>query len=149
MNLRHVIAITVCAAAVGLSACGDKCPTETPQVDAVANCTATAGSTVTVPLRLCPTCNQTAASCDVDTSQAASSGIIQLDPVVEACESASSCAPGCDPNAINCTFAAPSQPGPYDLIVFNPATNSTITKRLDVVASGGTSCAFTRPSRRT
>ena len=112
MKLRHVIAITACAAAVGLSACGDKCPTETPQVDAVANCTARPGSTVTVPLRLCPTCNQTAASCDVDTSQAASSGIIQLDPVVEACESASSLRAGLRPerDQLHLRRAVPARP---------------------------------------
>jgi predicted small lipoprotein YifL len=142
MKLHRVIAITACAAALGLSACGEKCPTETPQVDAVANCTATAGSTVTVPVRLCPTCNQSAASCDVDLSQATSSGSILLDPVVEACESSNSCPPGCSLNSINCTFTAPSQLGSYELIVFNPATNTSISKRLDVVASGGTSCAF-------
>ncbi|WP_242346909.1 hypothetical protein [Anaeromyxobacter terrae] len=141
MRLRRIIAIGACAAAVGLSACGEKCPTETPRVDALAGCTAAPGSTVTVPLRLCPTCNQTAASCDVDMSQATTSGVIQLDPVVEACESANSCPPGCDLNAINCTFAAPSQPGTYQLLVYNPATNTTIPNTL-VVASGPTSCAF-------
>ncbi len=142
MTLRRIIAIGACAAAVGLSACGEKCPTETPRVDAVAGCTATPGSTVSVPLRLCPTCNQSAASCDVDLSQATSSGTIQLDPVVEACENANSCPPGCDLNAINCTFAAPSQVGTYEILVYNPATNTTISTRLDVVTSGSTSCAF-------
>jgi hypothetical protein len=140
MKLRRVIAITACAAAVGLSGCGDSCPTETPKVEAFATsgCTATPGSLVTVPLRLCPTCNQTAASCEVDLSQA-SSGDIFLDPVVEACESATSCPPTCDPNAVNCSFAAPS-PGAYRLIVFDPSTNSSIQTPLQVVAGGSTSC---------
>ena len=39
MKLRRIIAIGACVAAVGLSACGEKCPTETPRVDAVASCT--------------------------------------------------------------------------------------------------------------
>ncbi|HSD21108.1 MAG TPA: hypothetical protein VLC54_13770 [Anaeromyxobacter sp.] len=143
MKVRRGIAIAACAAAVGLSGCGESCPTETPKVEAFATsgCTATPGATVTVPLRLCPTCNQTAASCDVDVSQASRSNEIFLDPVVEACQSASSCPPTCDPNAINCSFAAPSQPGRYDLIVFDPATNTTLQEQLDVVASGPTSCS--------
>jgi hypothetical protein len=145
MKLRRMIVIPACAIAVGLSGCGEVtsgCPTETPKVEAFATsgCTATPGSTVTVPLRLCPTCNQTGASCDVDLSEA-SSGDIFLDPVVEACESANSCPPTCDQNAINCSFAAPP-PGSYRLVVFDPASDSTIVTTLQVVQSGPTSCAL-------
>jgi hypothetical protein len=141
MKVRRGIAIAACAAAFGLSGCGETCPTETPQVQDVADCTAQANTTVTYPVRLCPTCNQTGASCDVDLSAAASQGIIHLDPVVEACNSANTCPPGCDVQPFSCTFTAPSQPGTYEVLVFDPGRNGTISGTLEIVPSGALSCS--------
>jgi hypothetical protein len=148
MKLRRVVALTACAAAVVLSACGDTCPTESPaKVDQIQSCTARPGDPVTVRVRLCPTCNQTGATCDVDTSQAAATGFIQLDPTVEACENVTSCpsiAPACQApaEAMTCTFTAPSNEDVYTLLVFDPSTNGDITATLTVDSSAAPSCAF-------
>jgi hypothetical protein len=134
------------AAALAASGCGNNsCPTETPaQVEAVGSCSAPAGTTVNVPVRLCPTCNQSGASCSVDMSQA-STGFIGLDPTVEACSSASSCgntAPACDPNPLTCSVTLPSNAsGSYTLVVFDPFSNSQKNGRIDVT-SGAPSCAL-------
>jgi len=149
MKLSRVIAIGACAAAVGLSGCGEVtsgCPTETvAKVDAVESCTAAPGALVDVGIRLCPTCNQTGASCDVDDSAALSSSIIQLDPTVEACEDVSSCAtptPACQTAPLECAVRAPSQPGSYDLMVYDAATNSFTQRGTLTVAAGPSFCNF-------
>ncbi len=134
------------AAALAASGCGNKCPTESPaQIEAVGSCSASPGATVNVPVRLCPTCNQSGATCSVDMSQA-SSGFIGLDPTVEACSSSSSCgsaAPTCDPNPLTCSVTLPANAsGSYTLVVFDPFTNSQKNGTIDVT-SGAPSCAFT------
>jgi hypothetical protein len=148
MKLSRVIAIGACAAAVGLSACGEitgGCPTEAvAKVDAVESCTVAPGTVVDVGVRLCPTCNQTGARCEVDDS-AATSGYIQLDPTVEACEDVSSCptpTPACQTAPLECAVRAPSQPGDYDLIVYDPSTNQLLPMGTLTVASGPSSCTF-------
>jgi hypothetical protein len=137
--VRVMAALTVAAGAI---ACGNKCPTETPaQVQALGSCTAPPGGTVSVPVRLCPTCNQTGASCTADTSQAAS-GYIHLDTTVEACDNVSTCAsqaPACEANPLICTLTAPSSAGTYTLVVFD-STNQQITGTLTVSASATPSC---------
>jgi hypothetical protein len=146
MKLRRVIAIGACAAAVGLSACGEKCPTETvAKVDEVQSCTVAPGSAVNVGLRLCPTCNQSGATCEVDDSAAATSGIIQLDPTVEACEQVSSCptpTPMCEAAPLQCPVRAPAEPGSYDLMVYDAATNQFRQMGTLTVAAGPSSCTF-------
>jgi hypothetical protein len=148
MKLRRMIVIPACAIAVGLSACGEVtsgCPTETvAKVDAVESCTVAPGATVDVGVRLCPTCNQTGAQCDVDDS-AATEGYIQLDPTVEACESVSSCTtptPLCQTAPLECAVRAPSQTGTYDLLVYDVQTDSLRSMGTLTVASGPSSCAF-------
>lgn len=133
-------ALTVAAAVVSFTGCGEKCPTETPQVQALQSCTAQPGALVTVNLRLCPTCNQAPITCTADLSAAASSGQIHLDPLAEACESSNSCPPSCSTNTVGCTFQAPSTPGTYTLVVFDPASSSTRTSTLDV-GTGPASCS--------
>jgi hypothetical protein len=148
MKLRRMIVIPACAIAVGLSGCGEVtsgCPTETvAKVDAVESCTVAPGATVDVGVRLCPTCNQTGAQCDVDDS-AATEGYIQLDPTVEACESVSSCTtptPLCQTAPLECAVRAPSQTGTYDLLVYDVQTDSLRSMGTLTVASGPSSCAF-------
>ena len=110
---KGIAAAALLALAAGLSGCGEKCNTEpVAKVEEAMSCTATPGARVTLGVRLCPTCNQTGATCEVDTSQA-ESGIIQLDPIVEACEDVTSCAspaPACEVNALPCSFDAPTAP---------------------------------------
>ncbi len=134
------IRTTALAAALGLAAAGcgkESCPTESPQVTTVGNCSATSGQSVSFPVRLCPTCNQTLTSCDADLS-AVGSGTIFLNPVVEACSNANSCPPSCAPNPATCTFTAPTTtPGTiYTVLVFDPATSMTRNGTLTIVSSG-------------
>jgi len=141
--MRNRIA-TAAAAAALVVACGetDKCPTETPQVSGISSsCIEVAGQPVSYPLRLCPTCNQIGAVCDVDLSAASTSREIFLDPKVESCSASNSCPPACDPNPLLCTFTAPSAPGDYTVSVYDPAQNTTLVGTLTVIPSGAESCA--------
>ncbi len=131
----------VAAGSLVIGCGGDSgCPTETPRIDAIQSCTAQPGAAVSVRLRLCPTCNLTGISCDVDLS-GVSSGTIFLDPVAERCEGAGSCPPSCSTNEAVCTFTAPSASGSYNLQAFDPATNQVRIAQLDV-GTGPVACAF-------
>lgn len=142
MNVRT--AALGLALAVAGAGCGDKCSSENPAVrggqSGVPACTVPAGAQVTVNLPLCPTCNQSSPECAVHVD--AANGLIQIDPVVQACEDASSCpvGGGCDLQPLSCTFTAPLDPNQgYTLLV----TDSTgvLSQPLIVVASGGsTTC---------
>ena len=130
------------AAAVVLAACGGtSCPTESPKISSLPpSCVLNAGAQVSVGIHVCPTCNQTSASCSV-VDKSATDQIIQLDPSVEACTSNSSCPISCDTAALQCTFTAPATAGTYMIAVFNPETGQLDQVPLTVVASGGsTSC---------
>jgi hypothetical protein len=137
----------ILAAAVVLAlfagGCGDeKCASESPQVDAVGNCSAVANTAVSFPIRLCPTCNQTLSDCTVDLSDATSAGgTIFLNPTVEACDSASSCGPGCNLNPSTCSFTAPNAAATttYTVLVFDPGSNGTKSGTLTIVP-GSPSC---------
>lgn len=148
MKTRHALAAILFVAAGGLvTGCGSEgvsggCPVETPQINAIQSCTAQPGSTVSVLLRTCPTCNLTNPSCEVDLS-GASGGTIVLDPVAERCADSSSCPPSCAVNEVVCTFTAPNTPDVYRLQVFDPASNQVRFGELDVAAaSGPVACAF-------
>lgn len=143
---RALAAAAALVAAAGLAGCGEKCKTEpVAKVEEAQSCTAAPGAPVSVGVRLCPTCNQTGATCEVDTSQAAS-GIIQLDPVVEACEDVTTCPtqePACQVAPLPCRFSAPAAPGAYEIVVYDPQTNTLPTvATLEVVAGAPSSCAF-------
>ena len=136
------------ALAASLPGCGgEKCPTENPTISGgaagVPVCTGgtavQAGATVTVNLRICPTCNQTADVCTVTLPQG--DNIIQLDPLVQACTSSASCPnPFCTLAPLGCTFTAPAA-GNYQLLVNDPDTG-VVQQPFQVVASGGaTSCS--------
>jgi hypothetical protein len=133
------IRTAVAALALAAAACEDTCPTETPQVDDLADCTAGAGSLVQYPVRLCPTCDQVISSCDVQISGTT----IFLDPKVESCDPSNSCPPACQANPSTCNFTAPSGPGTYTVSAYDPARNQTVDGTLVVVAAGGLeSCEF-------
>jgi hypothetical protein len=141
MGNRRIAAATAAAAALalGLPGCEDKCPTESPGVDKVQSCTARPGASVTMSVRVCEKCNQSATTCQVDVQ----GSTIQLDPVSEACSDSNSCPPGCSltPN-IDCTFTAPAVEGGYDVIVYDSSTNTTKHGTLTVSASDPIACAF-------
>jgi predicted small lipoprotein YifL len=138
MRNRHV-ACVVAAALLGLAGCAEKCPTESPGVDAVQSCTVRPGASVSMRVRVCERCNQTATTCQVDIQ----GGTIQLDPVSEACTDSAGCPPGCnlDPN-ITCTFTAPATEGTYDVLVYDPNTNTTLPAQLVVSSTLPFSCTF-------
>lgn len=128
----------VAALALAAAACEDTCPTETPQVSELADCTAVTGTLVSYEVRLCPTCDQVISSCDVQMS----GNTIFLDPKVETCDPSNSCAPACQANPTRCNFTAPA-PGIYTVQAYDPARNTTVSGTLDVVATGGAaSCSF-------
>jgi hypothetical protein len=131
------------AGALAVAGCGESCPTETPQVQAIASCQAMAANTlVSVAVRLCPKCNQVAAGCEVDLSAAQTDNLIQLDPTVETCDSATNCPPTCDVRAMTCSFVSPP-PGNYTIFALDPQTGHEIRQPFDVAASGGsTSCSL-------
>jgi hypothetical protein len=145
MNTTCRLAVLAAAAfSLVMAGCGtNKCPTENPKISGGASgvpvCTGAAavqaGATVTVSLRTCPTCNQTTDVCTV--LPAGSDGIIQLDPLVQACTSSSSCPPSCNLQPTTCTFTAPSTPGSYQILVYDPGTGGPIQQPFEVVASGG------------
>lgn len=151
MTLPHRAAgALLLAGALVASGCGTSCPTETPaKIEAIGSCTAKPGDTVSVPVRLCPTCNQSGATCQVDTHAAGSSGLIQLDPTVEACENVSTCSsptPQCQTNPLTCTFTAPAA-GNYTLLVLDQSSNQTIQGTLVVDPGQTPSCAFSTALR--
>jgi hypothetical protein len=143
-TIGKAILAAVVVLAVSLGGCGsDSCPSESPRVDAVANCSAAANSTVSYPLQLCPTCNQSLTGCTVDMSGAdTSGGTIFLNPVVEACDSSAACgAPSCLSNP-TCTVKVPNalDGTTYTVEVHDPASGprtGTLT-----VATGAPSCAI-------
>jgi hypothetical protein len=153
MGNGRIQALAAAAALValgGLAGCGEKCNTEpVARVDDAQSCTVSPGAPVTVGVRLCPTCNQTGATCDVDVSQV-SSGIIQIDPIVEACEDVTSCpspTPSCQVAPLPCSFTAPTTPDVYDIRVYDTATNTFPTVATLTVAPGAAaSCAFASAS---
>ena len=143
---RRLALAAVAALPLALAGCDNKCPTENPALSGgqagVPTCTGAsavaAGATVTVALRICPTCNQTADVCNV--TPPGPDGIIQLDPLVQACDPATSCPASCSIKPLECVFTAPAA-GSYQLLVNDPATG-VVQKPFEVVASGGaTSCS--------
>lgn len=139
---------TLAAAALALLAgCGNenKCASESPQVSALpaSGCTVKVGEPVAYPIRLCPTCNQSLTGCEVDTSSAtAAGGTIFLNPLVEACESSSSCPAACNVSPAACTFTPPtSSTGvTYTVQVYDPGTGAVKASQLTTGSS--TSCPF-------
>ncbi len=138
MRLPNLLLGAAALAALA-TGCGDtKCATDVPQVDAMASgCTAVVNQPVNYPLRLCPACNLSIVSCDVQIS----GDQIFLNPTAEACESASSCSTSCALQPTSCTFT-PTAAGQYTVTVYDPASGPK-TQTLNVVSSDSPSCALT------
>ncbi|MFT3915292.1 MAG: hypothetical protein QM704_14585 [Anaeromyxobacteraceae bacterium] len=137
---KLAVVLAAAAAALTLAACGDKCPTESPNIDKVPSCTYPPGATASVTIRVCEKCNQSATTCQVDIQ----GNTIQLDPMSEACSDASSCSgASCNINPnITCSFQVPAATGTYTLLVYDPGTASTKQGTLTVQQDAVASCAF-------
>lgn len=141
MTFGKGLAATVALAlAGGLTGCGESCPSETvAKIQDVGACTARPGTSVTVPVQLCPTCNQSGSSCDVEIQ----GSFVQLDIRAEACDSVASCgstAPSCQPPS-GCTFTAPAE-GTYTVLVYDPSTDRTIERPLVVSTTQNLGCSI-------
>ena len=146
MNTRLVLAAT--AAAALLAACGSEdsaCISRDAELAAGAvvptSCTASPGSSVTIPVNLCPKCSDTRASCQAEFRN----GQIEIAPIFFECEESRGCAinPACENNAArraNCTVVIPAgtQPGSYDIV--NAGTVEVVGGL--AVTSGPSSCGF-------
>ncbi len=138
MRIRGGALIVAAAAAAGFGLAGcpsSSCPMETPQVNALPSCTEPPNHALSYPVRLCPTCNQTGASCSVQMS----GNDIFLDLKVEACNDASSCGgAGCNPGPTICSFTTPASEGTYNVTATD--AGGTVNGTLVVSASVPASC---------
>ena len=141
MKLHLGIAVAV---AVAVAGCGDdSCNEESMDVlqETVPACSDLAPGPVTVSFQVCATCNHIATSCTVDRQ----GSTVQLDPLAEACESASSCPlPSCglngaDRRTITCSFVA--APTDTQILVFDGGSGQPITRDISVTGSA-TSCGI-------
>ncbi len=141
-------AFAVTAAALGiLAGCGDnKCNDQTPPISAVPSCTAGAETQVSVPINVCPRCDQGPTTCTVDLASANPMGgnAIELVPLSPVCEANSSCPivdpASCPAAAVNCTFTTPATLGSYTLVVITPEGTQVPNKTFNVAASGSLNC---------
>ncbi|HEX9243227.1 MAG TPA: hypothetical protein VF875_12355 [Anaeromyxobacter sp.] len=153
MRLGTAALATTLAASLGLLAtgCGEvpgaKCGDQTPPVSgAPASCTALAGTKVTVPVRVCPRCDQATPRCLVHTENA-SGGQITLEPIAEVCDPSTSCPPvdpaSCSFQPLDCEFTAPA-PGHYQLVVATPGTalDTPLTVLASTDPSPGQQCTY-------
>jgi hypothetical protein len=143
MRFGRIAGGVLAAVAGAVLGCGNDCPTESPQVQDVQNCTASPGAKVPVGVQLCPTCNQVLAGCS---GSPISESEILLDPIVEACEGGvCDNPPACDLDSA-CTITAPMAPGDYTIsVVANPTVEPPLflTGTLTVVeASVPYDCTF-------
>jgi hypothetical protein len=140
MRTRSVVLVaTLGTVAAALAGCpsSTSCPLETPQVTALPTCTEPPSKDITYPVRLCPTCNQTGATCSVQMS----GNVIFLDLKVEACADAVSCGgAGCAPGPTNCTFTTPATEGNYSVVATDPG--GTVNGTLVVSGTQAASCAL-------
>jgi hypothetical protein len=123
------------AAVLTFTGCPSKnCSDANPAVSAVpTGCSAEAGAQVTVPVRVCPRCDQAAPTCQVSTSGIAA-GAVTVEPVSEVCDPSSSCdiVPSCLTNALECTFTAsmPTVGNTIQVTVVTPDQPQTFTLTL-------------------
>jgi hypothetical protein len=146
MNVRIVLAV---AAAALLAACGaDESSCTSRDAELAENaitpdrCSAQAGSTVTIPVNLCPRCSDTRASCQAEFRN----GQIEIAPIFFECEEDRGCpiiaaCENSEARRANCTVAIPlgTPPGPYDIV--NAGTGGERVGDLEV-SLGAPSCAF-------
>jgi hypothetical protein len=138
MKTRSALGVAVLGA-LGLWSTGcpssNSCPLETPQVNTLPTCTEPPNYALSYPVRLCPTCNQTGATCAVQMS----GQNIFLDLKVEACGDSNSCGgAGCSPGPTVCSFTTPAAEGTYNVTATD--AGGTRSGTLVVSATSPASC---------
>ncbi|MGC3998246.1 MAG: hypothetical protein QM767_12490 [Anaeromyxobacter sp.] len=137
---RAALAALLASSALVVTSCGEEdCASAPPDVQAVASCSAHPGEAVNLPVRLCPDCHQSGATCAVIVDEA--EHVIQLDTRVQACETGS-CDAACDVQPFACSFTAPSTEGSYDVLIIDGGTSEPFNAPDFVVTSGATSCGL-------
>jgi hypothetical protein len=129
---RSLTLVFAAAAAVSAAGCGSKCHDSTPAVSAAPTaCTAPAGAPVTVPVHVCPSCDQSMPTCDVRSQ----GGTFVLEPVSQVCDQNPSC-PIVDPSScpfqtMDCQFTAPTPTDvstfPVVIVTSGPQVQFTLT----------------------
>jgi hypothetical protein len=149
MRNRNVIVAAIAAAlAVFVAGCGsDSCKSEQMAVDENTlpqSCSVAASQPVTVSFQTCALCNQGTPTCDVDTSQMATLGVVEINALGEACDPGNSCpTPSCglngaDLRTVSCTFMAPATGGPLDVVVFDAVGGIVQDRHIQVFLDGST-----------
>jgi len=134
------------ALALAVAGCGSNntCVDATPPVSAVPGaCSAQSGAAVTVPVHVCPKCDQSMPTCVVHPENG---GQILVEPVSQVCDPNSSC-PIVDPAScpfatLNCQLTAPPA-GSYTILVNTPENPDTIP--FTVTSAGGSPPPVTCP----
>ena len=129
-----------------IAACGadtKSCSTAPAKVaasDPVASCTAAAGSTVNIPVRLCAGCSDSSPSCNAEFRN----GTIEIDPIFrqctedQGCPVTGSCSTDPSVNETTCSVAIPS--GTSGSIPVFLASTATRVSTVTVGSSSG--CSF-------
>lgn len=148
MNKRLLPVLALAASAL-LAACGaDESACTSRDADLAASsivparCTAAAGSTVSIPVNLCPRCSDTRAGCQAEFRGDA----IEIAPVFFECEEDRGCPidPACENNpatrSVNCAVAIPAGTPADTYQILNAGTARPVG--VLEVTSGAPSCAF-------
>ncbi len=132
-------------AALAVAGCGSSknCNDAATAVSqAPSSCSAPVGSQVTVPLHVCPRCDQGTPTCDVRVQ----AGTIYVEPVAEVCDPNSSCPivnpASCPFAALNCTFTAPAPDASNTFTVVVVTPDSQLTFPLTVTNGGAGTCTL-------
>lgn len=134
-NRALTLAAALAAVLTATGCPGKNCNDATPPVSGVpTSCSAAAGTQVTVPIRVCPKCDQATPTCLVHAENAAG-GRVTLEPVSEVCDPNSSCPiqGTCLTAPLNCTFTMPS--GPVIVTVVTP--ENPMEFQVALTGSGG------------
>lgn len=148
MTSRIAFAAAGVAAAL-LTACGasdSACSSRDADLAASAitpsNCTAAAGSTVSIPVNLCPKCTDSRAACQAEFRN----GVIEIAPIFYECEENRGCqlTSSCENNPatrrVSCDVSIPTTVGAGQYDIVNSGTATTVGSLF--VTTGSSSCAF-------
>lgn len=146
MTTTRALTLALAAAAViTTTGCPSKnCSDASPQVSAAPTaCTASTGSKVTVPVRVCPKCDQSTPTCVVHADNIAA-GSVLIEPITEVCDPNSGCPINgtCLTNPLSCSFTAPAAAGTVTVTVNDPDSPRTFTLTVNAGAASDVLCSL-------